>query len=217
LLVALTLAAYVSRADAATITSFTSDCSNVSQSLSASDSADPLGVTVSGLVHMEQVGSGTCTTTWEAETTIHLLAGEYVIGNLIDFLYDLTGGSASSDGDALLEWDFRAELLNTSANIGTSSSIDVPGSGSIFSDFDTTVFDPDIFYVLEEGDYVIRQTAVLDLILTGGGSIVADLDFPVTSYMKAYTPSAVPDPVSILSTLAFGLGLLATGFRKLRP
>jgi hypothetical protein len=120
------LLALGSGAFAATVTQAAGDCPVITSALSASDSASPLGLQVSGPVHLEYTappGDSSCLGSWTAESTIHLTDGTYLIGVTYDFDYTLASGADVIPGTASLLWDFTQEVLGTGANIGASSSI----------------------------------------------------------------------------------------------
>src|ERR1051326_2391871 len=167
LIVALSIVLFAPHAQAATLSSVSSDCGTSSNGLTAVDSATPLGVSVEGPLSISQIGSGHCVTTWEASTTIHLAAGTYVIGHVINFQYLLTGGSASSDGEAALVWDFLETLAGNTPSIESTNTFFAPSSGVENETIDTSIFP--VTYDLLEGDYVIQHKATLPLTVGGGG------------------------------------------------
>jgi hypothetical protein len=202
---------------AATLTPVSGDCAIILDGIAAQDSASPLGVRVTGpvtLQHTAPGGASTCFGAWQAETTIHLAADTYVIGHEMDFQYTLTTGGSTALLRVVIE-----SLLNAPGgpNITTETSFVFPNSGSFAFTVDTSIFDPDIFYAIPEGDYTITQNVRLEINVSDGvpGDVLtSELVFPMTSFVLPYQV-VVPEPGS-MALLAAGVGLLALRLRKTR-
>jgi len=207
------------RSEAAPLLSFSSDCGQATHSLAATDSADPLGLTVSGPVSAELTAEGSCTATWTAETVVSLAAGFYAVGGAIDFDYEIDAVLFGGDqfGLAFLSWDISQSLLGTAANVAIADTIfwDTPDqSGHVSIEADSSLLDGGV-YELAAGEYTLQQTGTLTLNLFGGTSFTAILDFPTTSYVIPKPAPDVPEPLSI-GMLGAGLGALAVRRRRAR-
>ena len=212
LLAALVSILLAARSEAAPLLSFSSDCSQATHSLTATDSANPLGLTVSGPVSAELTGTGSCTASWTAETVISLPAGFYAVGGDIDFNYEINAvlGDGEEFALAFLSWDVSQILVGTAANVAIADTIfwDTPGqSGHVSIDADSSLLAGGV-YELSGGEYTLRQTGTVTLNLFLGSSFTATLDFPATAYVIPKPAPEVPEPASI-GLLGAGLAVAA--------
>ena len=215
MMMALASVTMAARAQADAVTSFTSDCGQSGNQLVVTDSAAPLGLTVTGPVSGTLSQEGSCTVSWTATRVLTLDAGFYAVGTAIDFDWSLQAAfDPEQFGFAFVSWDIQQGLVGTAANIALSDTIfwaEGQESGHVTTAADTSVFPK--YFEVAGGEVALEQVGTLTLNMFGGSMFGAQLDFPVTSYVVQVPPPPVPEPATVLMV---GAGLAGFFARRRR-